>query len=238
MASFLTLSVVAAQLWSAAAPPAPTVFLVAYDGSRSVPQTEAAQYPDMVRAAVLELVAPGDTVVLVRMDRSHDAPETFVFDTRLSRLRTGVVEIYERLQAYERSRAPHGTDQRLAFDHLRRRVDLDRRLSAAGSRRYVLVAVTDGVPDGRQTAAASASGWASGIEWRAVFLGVKPGAEEQLRQTAARMGLDDPQRMLIVPFSHWSQLRASFAGFVGRAPNAALVAALARAARTTSTQRR
>jgi hypothetical protein len=235
MVSFVTLSVLSLQLWSAAAPPAPTIFVVAYDGSRSVPATEFAEYPDMVRAAVLELVAPGDTVVLVRMDRPQDPPETHVFDTRLSRVRARVVEIYERLRAQQRSREGHGTDQRLAFDHVRRRVDLDRRLSSSASHRYVLVAVTDGISDGRQTPVDPvAPGWANGLDWRAVFIGIKPGVESRLQQTAERMGLDDRQRLLLVPFSHWSQLRSSFAGFVDRAPNAALSTVLARAARTTS----
>jgi hypothetical protein len=239
MTSVLLSAVVALQLWSASAPEVPTVYVVAYDASASVPAAEFAAYPDMVRGAVLELVRPGDTIVFLRMDRPNDPPETTTFDSRFSRLRMGVVSLYEQLRALKQSGPRHGTDHGLALDHVRRRIELDRRLASKVTPRYVLVAVTDGVADGKQTpVSAPSAGWTAGLDWRLVFLGVRSDVESGVRTSATRCGFNDPQRVLFLPFSHWQQLRANLSQFIGRTPNTALVSALDRSARSADVSRR
>lgn len=196
------------QLWTAASPSAPIVLTIAYDGSASVPKEEFVQYPEMLQG-VFELLKPGDTVVFLHMDRPQDRPETFSFDSRLSRMRGEVVQLYVKLREIEQSRGRHGTDIGLALDHLRRRIDLDRKLRPSTSIRYVVVAVTDGILDGRQTIAAKSGDPIGATDWRLVFLGVKPDAETRLRQLATENGFDDGERILVVPFSHWRQLAAA-----------------------------
>jgi hypothetical protein len=73
--------------------------------------------------------------------------------------------------------------------------------SADRASRYLLVAITDSVADGRQMPLATPPArWTAGRDWRLVFLGVRPQAEQRLRQTAARGGFADSQRIPIVPF--------------------------------------
>lgn len=226
MRNVLGTALLALQLWSPAPPAPPTVFVIAFDGSRSVPAVEFGEYADMICSTVLRQLRPSDTVVLLRMERPQDPPETIAFSSRLSRFEDEASQLYTKLRSLQQSTGQHGTDIGLALDHLRRRIDFDRTLNPSGAVRYVMVAPTDGVIDGRQTTAPAAKGTVDEIEWHLVFLGVKDGAAPELRRLAVQNGFDNERRTLVVPFALWRQVAPSIPGFIGRSPNTSLIRAL------------
>jgi hypothetical protein len=231
------LLVAALQLVTFKPPAQRAVWVIGLDGSTSVNAKSFAAYPALVRTAVLPLVRPGDTIVLLRLDhpsdgrrRSSDGPETIVLDPRLSHFTTQVTSFYERVRREQQARGPHQTDIGQVFDYVRRSVELDRHLNTASAPSYVIVCVTDGLADGRQTVSKTAQPSVGDVGYRIVFLGVNASTEPVLRGMAAKEGFDQGDRALIVPITHVKQLAPSLARFIGRPVNPGLAQSLERAA--------
>lgn len=214
-----------------------TVWMVGYDPTGSVPGGHFPSYPAVVRQVVLELLRPGDVIIVVRAtDRPDDPPKTFALDRRLSRFEQGVREIYNWLSAVKQARGRHHTtDLGLVLEHARRRMELDRKLGA-GPVRYRILLVTDGIATGQQTL----SKWASPAQgdWKLVYVGVQPGTEGKLGQLMEQAGLQDEGRILGVPFTHWKELTPSLPQFLGRPINPQLVKILSRPAQAARESRR
>ena len=201
-----------------------TVWIIGWDDTTSVASHAfSSAYPDAVRTLVLPLVHPSDTVVLVRLrrtaedDRWDREPETIVLDSRPSRFVAQVREFYVRLTRDERVRGHHTTDIGRALHHLRTSIDLDRDAHRT-PRSYVLVVVSDGKAEGRQTVPPAQRPPVADADYRIVFLGVNGGSpiEAALHKLAAREGFDRSDRELVVPITHVREMTSAIPSFVGR----------------------
>lgn len=229
--------VAALQLITFKPPTHRAVWVIGYDRSTSVAANSFADYPALARTAILPLLRPGDTIVFLRLDHSSDGrrrssaePETIVLHPRLSQFTTQVTRFYERVRHEQQARGPNQTDIGQVFDYVRRSVELDRSLKTPSAPSYVIVCVTDGAADGRQTGSKTAQPSLRDVNYRIVFLGVNPSTEPALRGMAAKEGFDQADRALIVPITHVKQLAPSLARFIGRPVNAGLSQSLERAA--------
>jgi hypothetical protein len=224
----------ALQLVSFAAPDTlPALWVFLWDDSTSQKSAMFVSLPDFCRDAVLPMMRPGDTVVLVRAahapSRPGPEPETRPLDPRPRRFGSDIVQLDAALRGVPQFKGPNFTDIGRAFDYLRRVADLDRQ--AGTKRRFVLVGLTDGRPDGPQTGVAAAGGALSGVDYRIVMLGIDAGTEDALTALAATQGFADTSRLLFVPHAHVTNQVDAVRRFVGagRAVNADVVARLKRA---------
>ena len=230
--------ILAAALQFAAAPQPPqTVWIIGWDDTTSVVGSAFSEYPDAVRATVLPLVRPSDTMVLVRLlrtredERTDREPDTVILDSRPSRFTTQVREFYQKLAREQQVRGAHTTDIGRALRHLRASIDLDREAHNS-PRSYVLVVVSDGRVEGPQTVGPGKLPPVGDVDYRIVFLGVNggPAVEATLHKMTVREGFDRRDRELIVPLTHLRQMAGAIPGFVGRTVDATLAHRLDQAA--------
>lgn len=205
---------------------AAAVWIVGFDATASVPPKEHAVYPDIVRSTVLEFAQPGDTIILLRLDRRE--AETVVLDERLTHLKRDVKALYEKLRETKQSKDRRGTtDFSLVIEHARQRIELDRRLKGtAATERYVIVFVTDGVHDSKNQIESRPI--PAETDWRMLFVGVQPKTEEQIRRLCTQAGLATQERIVVVPFDQWSGVVSALPEFFGQPVNLALRKALSR----------
>jgi hypothetical protein len=201
---------------------APYNWTVCYDTTKSVPVKEFKEYPRIVRSAVLELLKPGDVLSLLRVDQTET--ESIELQNRLSRFQRSVESIYRKIHEIGRNQKAHTTDFGLILNHARRRIELSGKVARNMPARHVVVCVTDGVADGKQTLETQKG--PIKVDYRVLFVGVKNGTEENLRKMASQTGFTDQGRILIVPFQHVREVPLS--KFIGRSSNPSLEKSLSR----------
>jgi hypothetical protein len=217
------------QLEKVSRPPA-TTWIIAYDATASQSLDGFARYPDAGRAGALELLRPGDEVVVLLLDGS---PEPVVhsvrkIDHRLTSVTRAARETLQDLRGLRLSTNRRGTTNLGAIAaHIGRRIELERGLeSGHAPRPFRVIWVSDGLPTGRQTPA----------DWRAIadtdvrvaFCGAAPGARPKIERLFADAGFAGPDRLLVVEASHVEQMLTQLPTFMGRHPNRELAALLAK----------
>lgn len=215
-------------------PPVTTdiLWVIADDRTASLTRAAFGKFPAWNREIILPMVQPGNTVSLQFVDheRNHSAedPQTVGIDARLRQFTADVIAFDDRIRRQKQASRSSQTDLGKLFHDLRQNIDVDKMTKT--TRTYVLVALTDGVPDGPQTVPPQPLPAVTGSDYRIVFLGVEEGTEMRLRVTAANAGFADRDRMLVVPHAIVDQSVAAIQKFVGRPVNAALAQSLKRAA--------
>lgn len=225
------IAVAALQIVSVMPPPASnTLWLIGHDRTRS--QTSAAfdRLPRWNRELVLPMLKPGDAVTVLFVDHEKDAavtePRNRVLDTRLRQFTADVLRLDDDAQQMTQASRSSETDLGVLFEDLFHSVEIDRQANV--TRSYVLVALSDGRPDGPQSQPKRPRPKVADVDYRIVFLGVDEATESRLRTMAERAGFADPARMLIVPHVLVDQSRHAVQTFVGRSVNPALLQSLRR----------
>lgn len=197
-----------------------------FDSTGSVPAKQYALYPKLARTAALYFLQTGDRLSLLSINGADAVP--IELDDRLSKFSKQVVEVDSMLKRtpQDARKAPGGSDFGLLFNHVADRIELNRSLNAKGRKPLnVVVAITDGVADGKQTLKTRDTTIRE--DYRILFLGIKSGTEEFLLKTAAAAGFIDTNKILLVPFQNSQEL--DFSKFLGRSRNPDLERDLTRA---------
>lgn len=222
-------SVLALQLTVTAPPPrVPTVWAMGLDTSASQTANEVGLLSSFARRAVLPLVQPGDTLVMVLLVRPSTGKPPEPSTVELSRnTRTFVRQVREfeaLLRTQPRAGRRDTTDIGRLYAYVRDGMHLDEQ---TGTRRtWVALGLSDGLPDGPQTVSLHADGTATAGP-QVVFLGADPSASRRLAAVAETSGgfsRDTPA--LLVQRSLVDASIGSIRTFLGKSANRDLVRAL------------
>lgn len=240
MTSIIAPLALSLQLFTVAPPPSrvSAVWVIDLDATASQSSGQFELLPGFARQAVLPLLQPGDTIVFLRMERAPGAatpePETILLDSRTREFVRQVQQFDARLREVPRAGRDRTTDIGRLFDFARQGVELDKRTGT--KRPWVLVGLSDGVPDGPQTTSARHDP-VSDVDVRTLFLGTNPGVEPGLQALATKAGFNDPARALYAPHSHVIEMLDSIHRFLGRTANKDLVRKLGAPAKGANTSR-
>jgi hypothetical protein len=204
---------------------------MASDRTVSLSSEAFARLSTWSRELIFPMLQPGHTVALHFVDhepgRPVEDPHTVVLDARLRQFRTDVLALDDLMGRQKQASRASQTDLGKLFSELRHSIEVDRQTGI--KRSYVLVALTDGIPDGVQTRPPQGRQALDGIDYRIVVLGAEERTESALRAMAVEAGFADGDRMLVVPHALVDQSAAAVQRFIGRPVNAELAQSLKRA---------
>ncbi|MBM4262868.1 MAG: hypothetical protein FJ145_15745 [Deltaproteobacteria bacterium] len=195
-----------------------------YDTTTSVARKQFKDYPALARSSVLEFIAPGDRLAILRVD---DLDVISVqLESRLSRFEPQVTKIFKDIKEIPQNKRNDTVSDFVAiFDHARQQIELNEKANGSKGAKYVLVCIADGVQDKKSKPTESKTQRGTiAADYRILFVGIHKGVEDALTKMAAEAGFTDQKKILLVPFEHAGQV--DVAAFLGRSRNPSAVKAL------------